>query len=580
MTQVRDGMMIDWDVPIEMDDGIVLRADVYRPETPGKYPVLISYGPYGKGLAFYDAHFKVVWDSLTEAYPEVASHSSNKYMSWELPDPERWTREGYICVRVDSRGSGRSPGELDMFSPRQAQDFHDCIEWAGAQDWCTGNVGISGISYYASNQWQVASLQPKSLKAMFAFEGASDVYRELARHGGILTTFWDNLLAQVENLQHGMGKRGLRSKVTGDLVSGPDTLPPEELAAKYRNIYKEFIARETEDEYYTSRNPDWSKVNVPFVSAANIGGQALHLRGNMEAFANAASEDKYLEIHGGEHWTHFFTDYGFDMQKAFFDCYLKGDTEAWKDHPRVYLQVRKPDDTLLHRGEEEWPLARTEWTNFYLDARNMRLTTTPPEAESTVSYAGFGDGVTFLSDPFEETTEITGPSNARLTLSSETEDADVFLVLRLFGPDMKECNFIGSADAATPLTHGWLRASHRKLDPEKSLPWRPFHSHDEIQKLTPGERVDLEVEVWPTAIEVPKGYRIALSVQGKDYTSPAVKLMPKGVMPRISNNGVGFLTHQSGQDRPAHVFGKTVTLHTGAGGEDAPHVMLPVIPSK
>lgn len=580
MTQIQDGMLIDWDVPLEMDDGIVLRADVFRPQQPGKYPVLISYGPYGKGLAFYDAHFKVVWDSLVEKYPEVASHSSNKYQAWELPDPERWTREGYICIRIDSRGSGRSQGELDMFSPRQARDFHDCIEWAGTQEWSTGKVGISGISYYASNQWQVASLQPPHLAAMFAFEGASDFYRELARHGGILTTFWDNLLAQVENLQHGMGVRGFRSKVTGELVSGPETLSPEELHANYRSLYPEFINRETEDEYYTSRNPIWENVKVPFVSAANIGGQALHLRGNIEAFVNAASEDKYLEIHGGEHWTHFFTDYGFNMQKAFFDCYLKGDTEAWKGSPRVFLQVRQPNDTMVKRDESEWPLARTNWTSFYLDAANMKLSLTPPDKEASVSYKGFGEGVTFLSDPFPETTEITGPGTAKVKLSSATEDADVFLVLRLFGPDMKERTFVGSADSATPLTHGWLRASHRKLDEAKSLPWRPFHTHDEIQKLTPNQPVDLDIEVWPTAITVPKGYRIALSVQGVDYSSPATRMAASGKMARISGNGVGFLTHHSGQDRPADVFGGTVTLHTGVGGEDAPHVMLPVIPPK
>ena len=152
-------MQIDWDAPIPMDDGVVLRADVFRPAGAGKHPVILSYGPYAKGLSFQEG-YKGNWARLTKAAPEVLQGSSNKYQNWELVDPEKWVPDGYACVRVDSRGAGRSPGHLDVWSPREAQDLYQCVEWAGTQPWSNGKVGINGISYYAMNQWQVAALNP------------------------------------------------------------------------------------------------------------------------------------------------------------------------------------------------------------------------------------------------------------------------------------------------------------------------------------------------------------------------------------------------------------------------------------
>ena len=113
---------------------------------------------------------------------------------------------------------------------------------------------------------------------------------------------------------------------------------------------------------------------------------------------------------------------------------------------------------------------------------------------------GFGDGVTFLTEPLEHDTEITGPIAAKLWVSSATEDADLFLVVRAFTPDLKEVTFQGALDPHTPIAQGWLRCSHRKLDPKLTLPYRPYHTHDEEQKLTPGEVYEVDVEVWPTCI--------------------------------------------------------------------------------
>jgi uncharacterized protein len=575
-SEIRDGMRVDWDVPIRMDDGLVLRCDVFRPEKEGRYPVILSYGPYAKGLAFQDG-YPSAWERMVAEHPDVAHGSSNLYQNWEVVDPEKWVPEGYACVRVDSRGCGRSPGYVDHFSPRETRDFHDCIEWAGTQAWSTGKVGLNGISYYGINQWHVASLQPPHLAAMCIWEGAADWYRDMTHHGGIFSTFWANWYdMQVKTVQYGLGERGPRSRVTGELVCGDETLSDRELQKNRCDFGDEILAHPLDDEYHRSRSPAWEKVGVPLLSTANWGGQGLHPRGNFEGFVRAASKEKWLEAHGIEHWTHFYTDYGVSLQKRFFAFYLKGEKNGWDRQPRVQLQVRRVDG-FLERRENEWPIARTKWTKFYLDLADHALRPEAPKSGGSVSYAALGDGLTFMSAPFEEETEITGPLAARLFLSSSTADADVFLVFRVFTPDFREVVFMGAIDPHTPVAQGWLRASHRKLDPRLSTEYRPFHTHDQRLPLVPGDAVQLDVEIWPTSIVVPPGHRVALSVRGRDYE------WQRHTGARLSNfknelRGCGPFLHDDPRDRPPEVFGGQNTLHAGPGREC--FLLLPVIPPK
>ncbi len=576
-SEVRDGMRIDWDVPIEMDDGLVLRADVYRPTEEGQHPVIMTYGPYAKGYAWQDG-YETTWELFSKAHPDAIAGSTNKYQSWEVVDPEKWVPHGYACVRVDSRGAGRSPGYIDLFSPRETKDFYNCIEWGGTQPWSNGKVGLNGISYYAINQWHVASLQPPHLAAMCIWEGAADWYRDMTHHGGILNAFWGNWYdMQVKTVQYGLGERGPRSRVTGEPVAGPETLTEEELAKNRSDLGSEILAHPLDDDYHRARSPVWEKVTVPFLSAASWGGQGLHPRGNYEGFLRAASKEKWLEAHGLEHWTHFFTDYGRNLQMRFFDYCLKGADNGWQEQPPVQLQVRHVGENFIERAESEWPLARTRWTKLYLNPGHMSLGLDPMEAEGSITYDGLGDGVTFLMPPLDEETEITGPLAAKLFVSSSTTDADLFLVLRLFTPDMKEVVFKGTVDPHTPIGLGWLRASHRKLDPGLSTEYRPYHSHDELQPLNPGEVYELDVEIWPTCIVVPPGYRIGLTVRGKDYVFPCETDF------RLSNmknpfTGCGPFLHNEPRDRPEEIYGGRNTLHTGPGR--ASYLLVPIIPPK
>ena len=125
-------MRVDRDVGISTDDGLVLRADVFRPVADGQFPVILSYGPYAKGLPF-QVGYADQWRIMTSRHQDVTEGSTNRYQNWEVVDPEKWVPEGYVCVRVDSRGAGRSPGRVDPFSPRETRDLYECIEWAAAQ---------------------------------------------------------------------------------------------------------------------------------------------------------------------------------------------------------------------------------------------------------------------------------------------------------------------------------------------------------------------------------------------------------------------------------------------------------------
>jgi predicted acyl esterase len=573
-SEIRDGMQIDWDAPIDMDDGLVLRADVFRRVGSGRYPVILSYGPYAKGQAFQEG-YKGNWARLIKAAPEVLQGSSNKYQNWELVDPEKWVPDGYAVVRVDSRGAGRSPGFLDVWSPRETQDLYECIEWAGTQSWSNGKVGINGISYYAMNQWTVGALKPPHLAALCLWEGSSDYYRELCRHGGILSNFFKSWFGrQVLRVQHGVGERGLKSPVTGELAAGPETLSEEELAKNRADCPGEAKRRRLYDDFYDSRTAKFEDIEAPMLSAGNWGGVGLHTRGNFEGWLRAGSKQKWLEVHGDTHFTHFYSNYGQALQKRFFGHFLKGEDTGWDKQPRVSLNIRHPGEKFVLRGENEWPLARTQWTKYFLQPHGLGLATEALAGETTLRYETNGDGLTFSTPPLAKPIEITGPVAAKLWVSSDTADADLFLALRLFDPAANEVTFIGSNDPRTPIGIGWLRASQRKLDPNKSLPYRPWHSHDEEWPLTPGQPVELDIEIWPTCIMVPPGYRLALTVRGKDYeVNGTDAALPNAPYPM---KGVGPFLHIDPDDRPAAIFGGKNTLHFAAGMQ--PYLLLPVIP--
>jgi uncharacterized protein len=457
---------------------------------------------------------------------------------------------------------------------RRSATSRPCIEWAGTEPWSNGKVGLLGISYYATTQWLVAAQQPPHLAAICPWEGEADYYRDAARQGGIVNTFLTDWSVQgVFRVQHGVGERGFRGPQTGELISGPETLSEEQLRANRADVTGQVREHQLLDDFYRERTPDPAQIEVPLLSAGNWAHH-LHTRANFELYLSVASKQKWLEIHGLEHWTLFFTEYGLDLQKRFFGHFLHGDDNGWENQPPVTLNIRHLDGTFVRRGENEWPLARTQWTKLYLDPNELTVSGAAPDRPGSRSFDALGDGLTFTTSPFTAETEITGPLAARLYVSSTTTDADLFLTLRVLDPEGVDVTFVSAMDPQGVPGVGWLRASHRKLDPERALPYRPFHTHDELQPLTPGEVVPLDVEIWPTSVVIPAGYRLALTVQGKDYELPGDGPWP--TFNGVEMRGNGCFVHRDPVDRPSDVYGGTTTF---VSAPDRPcYLVVPIIP--
>ncbi len=495
-------MKVDKDVDVTMRDGARLKADVFRPEGEGHFPVLINMGIYQKDKLWVPPH------DLEEG--------PNPHMNWETVNPEWWVPRGYTCVRVDGRGSGKSPGQSVLYSAQEAVDFYDAIEWAGHQPWSNGRVATIGISYFARTQWWVANLKPPSLKCIVPWEGAADQYRDILYHGGIFATGFIVSWYAMHMAHHMLG-RAYRDN--------PDTFQD--------NVLWRFMRHSLDSGAFKSQQAQWDKLDLPIWAVGNWSGMALHLRGATEAYMRAASKHKKLRIHCGTHFHPFYSEDGRRDQLRFFDHWLKGIDNGVMQEPPVKLAIRTGHGQYHFRHEQEWPLARTRWTKMHLDLSERAATTgaagaltaSKPATTSKRSYAARVDshahgahapGISLMTAPFEADTEITGPLAAQLWVSSSSEDMDIFLTLRNIDPDGKDVLEVGQQGQPVPVAKGWLRVSHRELDPDLSLPYRPYHKHLRRQDLTPGEIVEVQVEIWPTSMVFKKGHRLRLDIQPCD----------------------------------------------------------------
>lgn len=566
-TRIVDGpLVVDKDVPIETLDGTVLRCNVFRPNRDGRFPPVVSFTPYGKD-SDVAVDYKRYWDVVLRDHPEVvAAPSTGKYLTWEVPDPERWVPDGYAVVVVDARGTGKSPGFFDWCGPIETRDLYDVIEWAGRQDWSNGNVGLLGVSYLAIKQWQVAALQPPHLKAMIPWEGMFDQYRDLYRHGGIFSSAFLRLIweTQIEINQNGNAASPYRDRFDGTVPTG-EPIDADVRRGNALNVYELVPGHPFDDAWYHERTPRAERIRVPFLSAGNWGGLGLHLRGNVVAFEQAASPQKWLELHTDTHFASMYLPEAVALQKRFFGHFLKGEDNGWDREPPVLVTVRDPRGATRRR-EAGWPLPGTHWTRLWLDAGAKALVFDAPKNSGELGYEALGDGLTFRSAAFAEDAEFTGPVAAKMFVSSSTTDLDIFLTLRLFDPAGNEATFTGANDPKAPVTQGWLRASHRKVDPDRSTPYRPFHPHQAREPLEPGAIYELDVELWPTSVVCPRGYSLALTVGGRDFERPDATGLMKGS---------GLFLHDHPGDRPPAEFGGHARIITGP--EHPSSLLLPLV---
>ena len=561
------------DVKIPTRDGAYVLADIFRPIAPGKYPAIVGIGSYGK--AFFRACTCNEKETLEKAVAEdhffMGNPERHPYENHETADSRYWVTKGFAVVRVDGRGVCNTPGTLNPYSVQEAEDFYDSIEWIASRDWANGKVGTWGASYFGVNQPIVASLQPPSLKAMVVSAGDSQRYRQVLFTGGI-----SNIIAR-----EGWWEKSVKvNRCSGQPVF-------DRIAHQNANPFADAPAWGT---YYNNPKPpgeidaDMSKVTVPMlveVPLSHTGHQ--HIRGSAETYIQAASKEKQLSLITGDFISGWmYTIPALEHHLQFYNRYLKGEkqtTDVMK--PAVRMMIRTGDRGWFWQNENEFPVARTDYRKFYLQAtptnfsvegnRSDFLTLSPTEPKQNASKSYSADvkrdteacwrsGISFISEPVTEDMTIAGYGKVVAYVSSTSADMDLYASVRVLDENGKEVQYaLAPQRRDYPLGKGALKVSHRTLDKEKSTVYRPYHTHSKADYSPLKGKDDLvrvEVELEPTTGLIKAGHRIRLDLQPVD--------------------GCGWGT--------PHVYDKT--YHDGAsnvihtGPQRASYLQLPVIPAK
>ena len=479
-----EDVLIDRKVRVRMTDGVHLAVTVARPDRPGRFPVILCVTAYGKdfGPEEYTTLSRIMAAGLG-----VGTFNISDATTWEGPDPGFWVPNGYVVVMADPRGFYESEGHFGLYSADDVSDYAALIEWAGVQDWSNGSVGLNGVSYLAITQWMVASqTKPSHLKAIIPWEGLSDSLRDAMQQGGIPETRF------LQGWLRGSLSRG----------AGPDIIT-EGPALMDEAVHNPFPLE---------------NIEVPALVGASWSNHGLHSRGSFEAYMRMSSEQKWLYTHGGNEWEVYYSSDALEWQKAFFDHFLKGEDNGFEQRSRVRLEARKTKEDYEVRYYDTWPPETARFTPLYLDLEHGTLTPALPSMSNSRIYDAEARQSIQLDLVFDRKTEVTGSMTLKLWVAAkEADDLDLFVALRKIGRDGREVHFCGKDGYREgAVAQGWLRVSQRRLDPERSKPWRPFLSHARVEKVEPGGIVPVEIEILPSSTLFEAGETLRLVVSGQE----------------------------------------------------------------
>lgn len=474
------GISVTRNIAVPMRDGIHLMVNVYRQDRPGKHPVLICMTPYGKDEQ--PEHYEL----LKAAGIGVGNIQTSDFAIFEGPDPAYWVPAGYAVIHANARGMWNSEGDAYVFDLQNGIDYYDLIEWSARQDFSNGKTGLAGVSYLAWSQWMAASLQPPHLTAICPWEGFTDMYREVAYHGGIpevgfLRTLYVNRFRAHYNRKYCL----------------PDNLPA--------NAEKHTL----DDDYWARKRPNLKAIEVPALICASWSDQGLHTPGSLEGFKQITSPQKWLYTHGRKKWETYYSPESLDLQKKFFDHFLHGIDNEMPNQPPVRLEVRTNYYKAHIRFETGWPLPHTKHQDLFLDAANRQLSTTPGEKENFIRYhTKPGDKNKAAFDyQFSKDTELTGGMFLRLWVAAEdADDLDLFIAVKKLDRQHKEVHFSGyNSIDYDMVAKGWLRVST-------------------VQTLRKGEIVPVQIEILPSSTLFEEGSFLRVEIMGHEpLVYPAFK---------------------------------------------------------
>lgn len=542
------------DVPMYTRDGVRLMVDIYRPDAPAgeRFPGLVAYSSYGKSVQTLDRaplQFKTV----------LMDHTI------EAGDVEYYVQCGYVVCIPDARGVGKSEGQWDgLYGRQEAEDCCDVIEWLAEQPWCTGNIGMIGISYFSILQPFVAALQPPHLKAIMMCEVLDSLYH----HNYVGGAFFDRSFLynhfcpannQMSWSERHYTEEELKEKVERRLQD-PDVKASALLTRvlscwppRHQSYFFDIILHNCDDDFWFERTLTnfVDKIKIPMYLGSEYYDRGRFTQGPFYVFNHCDPSIPRKVLCPESHDDLFLPHRALTLEYLrWYDYWLKGVDTGIMDEPPIKLKV---EATGKYRYEHEWPLARTQWKKLYLRAGG-RMDFTPGEGEAPDTlvfrsplteqpvYPREVPGLSWSTDPLPEDTEVTGPLTMYLSAALNTADAQFNILL----------NDVDEQGSRQYITSGSLRASHRLAGFEKEQPWAPRHDHSRSVPLVPGEINQFVLEIMTISRCFKKGHRIEI------------------VLKNICNTEFNFITFIPPLETTQYDI-----YHTGAHPS---YLLLPVIP--
>ncbi|KAH0026096.1 alpha/beta-hydrolase, partial [Aureobasidium melanogenum] len=509
---------LDSDILVEHDVEIVVR-DGAR---------LWSF--YGKKYSALDMLPICVWQCC------VTKETLSGLEKIEGLDSAHWCPRGYAIISVDSRGAENSDGQISVMGTQDAEDGYDVVEAIAKMDWCNGSIGMAGNSALAISQWNIASLQPPSLKAIAPWEGMDDIYREQFCRGGWFSMSNFDLIAKA-------------------IVRGKPNSGLEDL-----------------DEII-----DMKKIKCPvYIRGSEVS--ALHTMGSIRGWLEIQHDQKWIHWGSTQEWYELYGQpkSNHELQK-YFDRFSKGKQNDWEKTPRLNWSLlqfgdRKAIENVLI---ENFPVPNTDYKVFYL-GQDKKLVDSPPStlekfSHDSEKHLGFSEFI----HTFDKPTNLLGLPKAIVYVScadTSRDDFTVFIILRkldkngktLYHPNFPiEATLVNSIDeipekemASLNLfsgATGILRASQREMDESKSIhPQIPFHPHKRQQKISPNEIVKLEIGIWAMSVHYDVGESISVRIDGQQPSIAESTSFP-GPRPEHELNRGEHIIH-SGPDYPSRII--------------------------
>jgi predicted acyl esterase len=577
-----EAMIKEYDLPVPMRDGVNLRVDVYRPDAPGSFPVLYTCALHNKDLQRVE-----VAENLKVGQP---AWSTQWYGVMEGGDTKRFVANGYVHVIGQVRGGHKSEGEPFI---NDGWDHYDAMEWIVAQPWCDGNIGMVGISAFAAEQWRAAAQGHPALKAIFPFDaggcyGGLEGFRD-QHPGGVIQTMPFHI--------------GLNNSIHTNIGTPPQLPPPVEEAWEramknpdymmYVNLYNLLTLKGQRDAgmFYPLLFPferpgtieqteeNFRRIKIPFWTGSFGGAYTykMHWQGAQNFFAGVDVPHKRLMLTPPAHAERPLHEWHDEMIR-WYDYWLKGIDNGVVDEAPVKTWVMGANKW---REGAAWPLPETQWTEYYLHSWEKLSTkghlpaahtyiNEPPDAfvQMPPTQTNKIERLRYMTDPLAEDVLVIGPISLTFWASLDQDDTNWIVILKDVGPDASvQTGRPGEREVPAglherELTRGWLKASRRALDPERTKPWKPWHylSPGKIQPVVPGEVNEYQVEILSTANLFKAGHRVCLDITCLDLT--------EGV---AGETAVEYI--------PNHVCSSKTVVHKVYHNAEYPsQLLLPVIP--